>query len=62
MDLEAIGRTITDKKIAIGVVDHRNLQVETPEQVAELIRKRAAAHPASSGSSCRATAGSAAKA
>jgi 5-methyltetrahydropteroyltriglutamate--homocysteine methyltransferase len=39
MDLEIIGKTITDKRIAIGVVDHRNLQVETPEQVAALIRK-----------------------
>jgi 5-methyltetrahydropteroyltriglutamate--homocysteine methyltransferase len=39
MDLEAIGTTITDKKIAIGVVDHRNLQVERPEQVADLIRR-----------------------
>ena len=28
-----------DKKIAIGVVDHRNLQVERPEQVADLIRR-----------------------
>jgi 5-methyltetrahydropteroyltriglutamate--homocysteine methyltransferase len=39
MDLELIGKTITDKKIAVGVVDHRNLQVERPEQVAALIRK-----------------------
>ncbi|MEP7310373.1 MAG: cobalamin-independent methionine synthase II family protein [Acidobacteriota bacterium] len=39
MDLEAIGQAITDKKIAIGVVDHRNLQVERPEQVADLIRR-----------------------
>lgn len=39
MDLEAIGKHITGKKIAIGVVDHRNLQVERPEQVAALIRK-----------------------
>jgi len=39
MDLELIGKTITDKKIAIGVVDHRNLQVERPEQVADLIRR-----------------------
>jgi 5-methyltetrahydropteroyltriglutamate--homocysteine methyltransferase len=39
LDLEAIGRTITGKKIAIGVVDHRNLQVETPDQVAAVIRK-----------------------
>jgi 5-methyltetrahydropteroyltriglutamate--homocysteine methyltransferase len=39
MDLELIGKAITDKKIAIGVVDHRNLQVERPEQVAALIRR-----------------------
>jgi 5-methyltetrahydropteroyltriglutamate--homocysteine methyltransferase len=39
MDLEWIGQAITDKKIAIGVVDHRNLQVERPEQVADLIRR-----------------------
>jgi 5-methyltetrahydropteroyltriglutamate--homocysteine methyltransferase len=39
MDLEVIGQTVTDKKIAIGVVDHRNLQVERPEQVADLIRR-----------------------
>jgi 5-methyltetrahydropteroyltriglutamate--homocysteine methyltransferase len=39
-DLEAIGRTISDdKKIAIGVVDHRNLHVESPEQVATLVRR-----------------------
>ena len=39
MDLELIGRDITDKKIAIGVVNHRDLQVERPEQVADLIRR-----------------------
>ena len=38
LDLEVIGRVITGKKIAIGVVDHRNLQVERPEQVASLVR------------------------
>ena len=38
-DLEAIGRSIRDKKIAIGVVDHHILQVETPDQVADLIRR-----------------------
>jgi 5-methyltetrahydropteroyltriglutamate--homocysteine methyltransferase len=37
-DLEAIGRQITDKKVAIGVIDHHTLQVESPEQVAELAR------------------------
>jgi 5-methyltetrahydropteroyltriglutamate--homocysteine methyltransferase len=39
LDLAAIGSMITGKKIAIGVVDHRNLQVETPDQVAATIRK-----------------------
>jgi 5-methyltetrahydropteroyltriglutamate--homocysteine methyltransferase len=39
MDLEAIGKRIRGKKIAVGVVDHHTLQVETPEQVAGLIRK-----------------------
>jgi 5-methyltetrahydropteroyltriglutamate--homocysteine methyltransferase len=39
MDLEAIGRHVKDKKVCIGVVDHHTLQVETPDQVAALIRK-----------------------
>ena len=38
MDIEAIGKTITDKKIAIGVINHRTLQVESPREVAEGIR------------------------
>jgi 5-methyltetrahydropteroyltriglutamate--homocysteine methyltransferase len=39
-DLEAIGRMIgPEKKIAIGVVSHRSLQVERPEEVAALVRK-----------------------
>ena len=38
VDLEAIGKTITDKKISIGVIDHHTLQVEQPEQVAAQIR------------------------
>jgi len=38
MDLEAIGREITDMKIAIGVIDHHTLQVETPKEVADHIR------------------------
>jgi 5-methyltetrahydropteroyltriglutamate--homocysteine methyltransferase len=38
IDLEAIGKTITEKKIAIGVIDHHTLQVESPEEVAEKIR------------------------
>ena len=39
MDLAAIGKKIKDQKVCIGVVDHHTLQVETPEQVAGLIRK-----------------------
>ena len=38
IDLEAIGKTITGKKISIGVIDHHTLQVEQPEQVAAQIR------------------------
>lgn len=39
MDLEAIGKGIREQKVAIGVVDHHSLQVETPQQVAALVRK-----------------------
>ena len=39
MDLEAIGKKIKDKKVCIGVVDHHTLQVETPDQVAGLVKK-----------------------
>src|SRR5437764_219070 len=39
MDFEAIGRMISkNKKVALGVISHRTLQVERPEEVAELIR------------------------
>jgi 5-methyltetrahydropteroyltriglutamate--homocysteine methyltransferase len=39
LDFEAIGKTISkDKKIAVGVISHRTLQVERPEEVAALIR------------------------
>jgi 5-methyltetrahydropteroyltriglutamate--homocysteine methyltransferase len=37
-DLKAIGEIIKDKKIVIGVIDHHTLQVERPDQVADLIR------------------------
>jgi 5-methyltetrahydropteroyltriglutamate--homocysteine methyltransferase len=39
MDLEAFGKEITDKKIAIGVIDHHTLQVERPDEIAEHIRR-----------------------
>jgi 5-methyltetrahydropteroyltriglutamate--homocysteine methyltransferase len=39
LDVEAIGKTISkDKKVALGVISHRTLQIERPEEVAELIR------------------------
>jgi 5-methyltetrahydropteroyltriglutamate--homocysteine methyltransferase len=39
MDLEAVCKQITGKKIAIGVIDHHTLQVESPEEVADLLRQ-----------------------
>ena len=39
IDLEAVGQTIADKKVCIGVIDHHTLQVESPEEVADLIRR-----------------------
>jgi 5-methyltetrahydropteroyltriglutamate--homocysteine methyltransferase len=39
MDLEAVAQGITDKKVCIGVIDHHTLQVESPNEVAELIRR-----------------------
>jgi 5-methyltetrahydropteroyltriglutamate--homocysteine methyltransferase len=39
LDFENIGRMISkDKKVALGVVSHRTLQVERPEEIAQLIR------------------------
>jgi 5-methyltetrahydropteroyltriglutamate--homocysteine methyltransferase len=38
MDLEAIGKQITNMKIGIGVIDHHTLQVESPAEVADLVR------------------------
>jgi len=38
-DLAAIGATVKDKKVVIGVIDHHTLQVERPDQVAEIIRE-----------------------
>ena len=37
-DLAEVGRAITDKKIAIGAIDHHTLQVESPEEVADVAR------------------------
>jgi 5-methyltetrahydropteroyltriglutamate--homocysteine methyltransferase len=39
MDLADVGERITGKKVGIGVIDHHTLQVESPEEVADLIRR-----------------------
>jgi 5-methyltetrahydropteroyltriglutamate--homocysteine methyltransferase len=40
MDLEVYGKGISkEKKVAIGVIDHHTLQIERPEEVADLIRR-----------------------
>jgi 5-methyltetrahydropteroyltriglutamate--homocysteine methyltransferase len=38
-DLEAIGKIKSDKKIGVGVISHLRTPVESPEEVAALIRK-----------------------
>jgi len=39
MELDKIGEFITDKKVAIGVIDHHSLQVERPDEIADHIRE-----------------------
>ena len=47
MDLEHFGKMISkNKKIALGVISHRTLQVERPEEVADLIRRALEAYRA----------------
>ena len=46
MDLEGIGKHIKNQKVAIGVIDHHNLQIERPEDVADLIRRALKVVPA----------------
>lgn len=38
-DLAAIGNTIADKKVVVGVIDHHTLQIERPDQIADLLRE-----------------------
>jgi 5-methyltetrahydropteroyltriglutamate--homocysteine methyltransferase len=38
-ELEDVGRAITGKKVVIGAIDHHTLQVESPEEVAALVRR-----------------------
>ncbi len=37
-DLAEMGKALTKQKIAVGVIDHHTLQVETPEEVAGYVR------------------------
>jgi 5-methyltetrahydropteroyltriglutamate--homocysteine methyltransferase len=39
MDLEDVGRAITEKKVVIGAIDHHTLQVESPAEVADVARQ-----------------------
>jgi 5-methyltetrahydropteroyltriglutamate--homocysteine methyltransferase len=39
MDLAEVGQAITEKKVAIGAIDHHTLQVESPAEVAETVRE-----------------------
>jgi 5-methyltetrahydropteroyltriglutamate--homocysteine methyltransferase len=45
-DLGAIGEHIKEKKVVIGVIDHHTLQVERPDQVADIIREALKSVPA----------------
>src|SRR5262249_31553938 len=38
LDLEDVCKQITGKTIAIGVIDHHTLQVESPDELADLLR------------------------
>jgi 5-methyltetrahydropteroyltriglutamate--homocysteine methyltransferase len=38
VDLDAVGKQITTMKIGIGAIDHHTLQVESPAEVADLVR------------------------
>jgi 5-methyltetrahydropteroyltriglutamate--homocysteine methyltransferase len=38
VDLDAVGEQITSMKIGIGAIDHHTLQVESPAEVADLVR------------------------
>lgn len=38
IDLEAVGKQISGMKVGIGVIDHHTLQIESPDEVADLVR------------------------
>src|SRR5258708_24753132 len=45
-DLEDVGRHITSMKVVIGAIDHHTLQVESPDEVADLVRQALKVIPA----------------
>ena len=45
-DLEAVGQAITTMKVCIGAIDHHTLQVESPQEVAALVRQALKVIPA----------------
>src|SRR3954467_8657593 len=45
-DLEDVGKHITHMKVGIGAIDHHTLQVESPDEVADLVRKALKVIPA----------------
>jgi 5-methyltetrahydropteroyltriglutamate--homocysteine methyltransferase len=45
-DLQDVGRAITSMKVGIGAIDHHTLQVESPEDVATIVRQALKVIPA----------------
>jgi 5-methyltetrahydropteroyltriglutamate--homocysteine methyltransferase len=45
-DLEEVGKAVTSMKIGVGAIDHHTLQVESPEEVADLVRRALKVIPA----------------
>ncbi len=45
-DLEDVGKHITSMKVGIGAIDHHTLQVESPEEVATIVRRALKVIPA----------------
>ena len=45
-EMEEVGQAITTMKIGIGVIDHHTLQVESPEEVATIVRRALKVIPA----------------
>jgi 5-methyltetrahydropteroyltriglutamate--homocysteine methyltransferase len=46
MDLAEVGKAITSMKVCVGAIDHHTLQVEAPQEVADLLRQALKVIPA----------------